>query len=125
MRSAVYITRAQHWPFESRERSLIFKSEWLAYVQSDSELKLVKFMEGEVEGTRQIVRVAVADTYEWIAHPTRTGRRVPATFEYNRGGIIVRAPDPDVLRKAAQVAAALGARVIGDDDVILGEGGAI
>jgi len=121
MQYAAYITRAEHWSFENRERSPISRSEWLAHVKGDQELELMKFVGCKQPQTGKVVLVAVCDTYEWIAHPMRSGRQSPATFEFNRGGVIVRCPDADLLRKALQIAAALSANVIGDDDRVLGE----
>jgi hypothetical protein len=60
-------------------------------------------------------------TWQWIAHPDGANRLVPRTFEYNRGGVIVRAPDPALLRKAVAVARALDAKVIGDDGEVTGD----
>jgi hypothetical protein len=121
MRYAVYITRADHWWFECRERAPIAESEWLAYASSDPELREMQSMPGIRCDTGEVLRVPVQNYWEWLAHPSACDSMHPRTFEYNRGGIIVRAPDSELLRKALGVARALEAKVMGDDDEILGD----
>jgi hypothetical protein len=58
------------------------------------------------------VRMPLGDGWwVWTGHPL--GRSVG--FQYLRAGILIRDPDEEGLRKAGDVAAALGARVIVDD----------
>jgi hypothetical protein len=121
MRYTVYITRAEHWSFDARERRPISEVEWRAYAETDAELQpllaLPCFdMTGKVVGS-----IPVEKTWEWVAHPRGADPVMPKTFEYNRGGVIVRAPDPELLRKAVAVAGALNARVIGDDERVIGD----
>jgi hypothetical protein len=122
MRYAVYITRAAHWPFEDREREPIAETEWLAYAEGDRELRPLHSVPCFDCDTGELVgQVRVEKTWEWTAHPhgAKVVTRGRPTFEYNRGGVIVRAPDAALLHKTLLVAAALKANVIGDDDVIV------
>jgi hypothetical protein len=122
MRYAVYITRAEHWSFEARERRPISEAEWGAYASTDVELRLLRSLPCFDSRTRKEVgHVPVEKTWEWIAHPRGVDAARPRTFEYNRGGVVVRAPDAELLRKAVAVAGALGARVIGDDEQVIGD----
>ena len=125
MRYAVYITRAEHWSFEDRERRPIPEAEWIAYAESDAELSVLREMPCWDLATGKTIRqVPIEKTWKWIAHPRSVDPKRPPTFEYNRGGIIVRAPDTALLRKAIDIAGALSARVIWDDDQIVGGPGA-
>jgi hypothetical protein len=120
MQYAVYITRAEHWSFEDRERQPISEAEWLAYAQCDAELRpLLALRCFDFATGKPLSSIPVEKTWEWIGHTRGVDALKPKTFEHNRGGIIVRAPDQELLRKAVLVAGALGARVIGDDDRII------
>jgi hypothetical protein len=123
MRYAFYITRAQHWSFEARERHPISEAEWSAYAQTDAELHpLLSLPYFDARTGQEVGQVPVAKTWEWIGHPRAGSKSVTRqSFEYNRGGIIVRAPDSELLRKAVAVARAFGARVIGDDDQVISD----
>jgi hypothetical protein len=125
MRYAVYITRAEHWSFEERERQPILEAEWIAYATDDAELSVLPEMPcWDLATGKALWQVPVEKTWKWIAHPCGVDLRKPPTFEYNRGGIIVRAPDSALLQKAISVAGALNARVIWDDDQVVGGPGA-
>ena len=120
MRYAVYITRAQHWSFEARQRRPISDAEWRAYAESDPELRPLPALPCFDSDTGNVLRaIPVAATWEWTAHPRGVDAARPMTFEYDRGGIIVRSPDPQLLRKTVSVARALGARAIGDDGHVI------
>jgi len=117
---AAYITRADHWSFESRERVPISRAEWLAYVANDSELQpIVSFPAYDVRTGVKVFDAPAEGHWEWIAYSKKHDKQ--AGFEYLRGGIVVRGPDAEVLRKAISIARTLGARVIGDDDEVFGE----
>lgn len=114
MRYAVYITRADHWSFEASECLPISEAEWSTYAGTDAELRTLLSLPCFNARTRKEVgQVPVEKMSEWIA-----------LFEYNRGGIIVRALDPELLRKAVTVADTLGARVFGEDEQVIGDAAA-
>jgi hypothetical protein len=122
MRYAVYITRAEHWSFEARERRPITEAEWRAYAETDAELRpLLTLPCFDFRTGKKVGDSPVEKTWEWIAHPRGVDSERPRTFEYNRGGVIVRAPDAELLRKTVAVAGALEAIVIGDDERIIGD----
>jgi hypothetical protein len=111
---AVHITRADHWSFEDRERVPITQAEWLAYVVADPEFHY--FTPNRlITETGFVFEVLPADEgyWEWLAYSQRPAKL--ALFQYLRGGIIVRAPDAEVLGKASAVAATLGAKVLSDE----------
>jgi hypothetical protein len=125
MRYAVYITRAEHWSFEARERRPISEGEWRAYAGSDSELRPLLWETCVDPKTgKKDLRMPVDRTWEWIADPIIVNPQRPRTFEYNRGGVIVRAPDSELLGKALAVARALSANLIGDDEEVIGDSAA-
>jgi hypothetical protein len=113
--TAVYITRADHWSFEDRERVPITEDEWLAYVAVDPEFRSVNTTTAVNRETGEVIQVSLTGEgyWEWVGYSRRRERI--ATFQYNRGGVIVRAPDAEILGKAEDVAASLAARVLSDD----------
>jgi hypothetical protein len=117
MKYAVYITRGDHWSFESRERFPILESEWLAYLASDEDFRPAKPVEARpVNGIGKSFSVELKDHWEWTGHPL-AGSAIP-TFQFLRAGLIVRAPDSYTLAKAKQVAEALKARIISDEEEV-------
>ncbi|CAN5347462.1 hypothetical protein BH10PLA2_BH10PLA2_11330 [soil metagenome] len=114
-RGAFYITRADHWSFEARERVPISKDEWLAYVACDPDFQPIDTEPAVNQETGEVIEFSLAGQglWEWTVYSRR--RDMIATFQYNRGGIIVRAPDSEILSKAKAVAAALRARALSDD----------
>ena len=100
----VHITRAEDW-LES-EQTPISLPDWIAYAKSDPEFRLDGFAEAENGLRYDNVGLAV-----WTAHSS--GR--PVWFDPTEGRVVVKNPDEEILRKMAAVAAALKARVLGDD----------
>ena len=117
MRHAVYITRAEHWSFESRERVPITEPEWLTYLASDTEFQPAAPARAvPLAGTGPTFVIERPKCWEWLGHPLAPAEM--PTFQYLRGGLIVCAPDDHTLRKACAVAQALQARVISDEEEI-------
>lgn len=117
MQYAVYITRAEHWSFEYRERIPIAEAEWLAYVASDPEFRLaIPKYAVPISGSGPKILIEMPGLWEWTGHPAPPGE-LP-TFQYLRAGLIVRAPDEHTLQKAREVARALQARVFSDEEEV-------
>jgi len=96
MQFAAYITRADDWPFEARERFPIAEAEWAAYLAGDPEFRPAGpgwgFWRDAAGGPP--VRVPLAAEpghWTWAAHPRYP--EVQPDFQYLRAGVIVRAPD--------------------------------
>ena len=98
-----HITRAESWT--EGERSPITAEEWLGYVASDPELKLAGY-----NGPHFAL---------WQGK----SRHPEAWFDWYRGCITTKNPDPPLIAKALEIARRLRARVVGDDgEVYLPEG---
>jgi hypothetical protein len=90
----LHITRRKDW---CNEGSDITAEEWLAYVATDSQLRL------DSTSKRHSVTMDIKCQYPdpWL--------------EWSEGCIYTKNPDEPILAKMLQIASALGARVQGDD----------
>lgn len=95
----IHISRSPGYHFEN-EGHEIPEEEWRRCVQGDPELRI----DGKLGPSFAI----------WSG-PCKHGE---AWFEWYKGNISTKNPDPAILRKAIAMAAALGARVQGDDGEI-------
>jgi hypothetical protein len=135
MNYAVWITRGEHWWFESRDLAPLSEFEWQEYVEGDQEfLAVTRMFEFCPDKPFKVVATECKRYYVWTAHSRYRAdwqEKMAAAdgeksflelseeqwfFEYNRNGILVKRPDSEVLEKAKRVAQELCARVIGDDD---------
>ncbi len=91
----VHITRKKFWADEAG--SVITAEEWLAYVARDPQLRL------DPQSKRHSVTLDIQSQYPdpWL--------------EWFEGDIYSKNPDEAIRTKMLQIAAALGARVQGDD----------
>jgi len=97
----LHITRKENW--WDRVGPAISLDEWAAYVESDPDLK----QDWENSG-RENVR--------FVTHPAQC----PIWWRGDLGEIYTKNPDTLVVTKLVEIAKALAARVIGDDDEIYG-----
>ena len=87
-------------------------AEWREYVASDPELDLTGVAEAETpDGTLRYENPSLAC---WRGHPGRQ----PVWFDFRDGQVVVKNPDEPTIEKMLVVAAALRARVQGDDGEI-------
>lgn len=59
MRYAVYITRANHWSFEHRDRDPIAETEWFNYAANDPEFRPIVSLPGRMAESRTEIDVKV------------------------------------------------------------------
>jgi hypothetical protein len=107
----LHITRAPHWT--ESEAYAITLDEWLAYVASDSEMRLDNFAEAEVGG--DVLRYDNDGLAVWLAYSGHSVGGNMAWFDYRGGRIVVKSPDREIVGKLVRIAQALGAQVIGDE----------
>jgi hypothetical protein len=117
MASVIYITRAEHWSFEYREKAPIAEKEWLQYVREDPEFRPVTTLPGTIPGTDQPCLYYLDGCWAWSESPRDGTNR--GLFQYYRNGIAVRDPNDEELAKAIDVARALNAVVIRDTGEVL------
>jgi len=108
----VHITRAKEW-YDS-EKSPITLEEWHAYLTSDPEMRLDGYAEATTpEGAT--IRIESEGLAVWTRHSGNGLDGNMAWFDYRNGQIVVNNPDDEILDKMKAIAAALHARVIGDE----------
>ena len=108
----LHITRANEW-FEACE-SPIELQEWLAYIESDDEMRLDGFSEAKVKG-KVVLRYENEGLAVWTAYSQLSEDGTGAWFDYQNGCIVVKNPDEEMIAKMKAIAAHFTARVIGDD----------
>lgn len=121
MAYSVHLTRkATSWASTS-DPAAISLAEWTSYVDSDPELVYADFSRSNRES--QLDDPEVAATCVWV-RPARQARQgVPTFFRFEHDHISVADPDPPTLDKLLLIAQVLHARVQGDDNTYLDEGG--
>jgi hypothetical protein len=102
----IHITRSRDWSDIPPDKQ-ITGQEWLHYVAKDPQLKLAGY------------------NGEYFAIWSGKSRHGEAWFDWSRGRVHTKNPDPAVLAKAIEIARALGARVIGDEGETYLPGGQI
>ena len=113
----LHITRREHWAEEETED--ISFDEWVTYVNNDRELNLTN---------RYDIKIGSETWFhnspgfcEWNAHPTKKQPNEKPWFSYWKGCIDTKNPDTPTIGKMIQIAAALNAKVLGDDGEIYTE----
>ena len=105
----VHITRANH--YGESDSNPITLEEWIAYARSDAELRFEGGVAEAVSPKGEKIRIKTPGRTHW----TRPGTGDSVWFHHGQGRVSVRHPDRGTLVKMFQVAAALAARVRGDD----------
>jgi hypothetical protein len=107
----VHITRAEEWS-RSKEHPITL-DEWLAYVDSDAEMRLDGFAEVTTPSAERL-RIEARGIAVWTAY-SRHSNGATAWFSHRSHKVTVTNPDAEVISKMARIAAALGAHVQGDE----------
>jgi hypothetical protein len=108
----VHITRRENW-FD-REGPAISLGEWTSVVRNDPEMRLDSYAEARV-GEGRILRVNSEGLSVWTAYSGHEKDGNVAWFDLSHGNIVVKNPDPEILRKMYAIAHQLSAKVQGDD----------
>jgi hypothetical protein len=116
----VHITRKQHWSDEDGEQ--ITLAEWLAVVEVDASMRLDGHAEAHLAGDA-VLRVESEGLSVWTGWSGHGKAGGMAWFDYWRGSIAVKNPDPEILRKMWELAQALSAQVQGDEGELYGPSG--
>lgn len=118
----VHITRKANWLDD--EGPAISLEEWKSYIASDPDMRLDGYAEAPV-GNGHVLRVEDEGLAVWTAHPNNGVNHNMAWFHPSSGGIAAKNPDAAILRKMYEIAQALGARVVGDEEEEYGPDGEI
>jgi len=118
----VHITRRENWFEEAGPE--IELSEWLKLVESDSEMRLDGYAEAPLKDG-DVLRVEESGLSTWTAYSRHGRDQGKAWFSFSSGNIIVKNPDPEILRKMWQLSKPLSARVQGDDGELYDQDGEV
>jgi hypothetical protein len=107
----LHITRAAHWT-ESDSQPITL-DEWLGYIASDPEMSLDNYAEAQVGN--EVLRYDNEGLAVWTAYSGHGLAGNMAWFDYQRGSVVVKNPDEEIIRKMKQIAQQLHASVIGEE----------
>ena len=104
----LHIVRQNNWDDEEEESNISLE-EWLQYIATDKELELTNGYEDILKNWQDSLGFC-----EWTEHPQSDVGTVP-WFSFDYGSITGKYPDDYTIMKMIQIAAALNAKVQGDD----------
>jgi len=102
----VHVHRAEEW-YEA-EGTPITLEEWQAYVEASPDLRMDDFAEAETTDGA-LIRTEQEGIAVWTAHGQSPW------FTWFEGAVVIKNPDEAMLRRAHEIASALGGRVQGDE----------
>ena len=108
----LHIVRQNDWE-DYEEESNISIEEWLAYVQTDTELELTNGYQLKFPGHEHLFQSAPGFC-NWTGHSTKTGDDKP-WLDYGHGSISAKYPDDETIKKMLFIANKLNGKVRGDD----------
>ena len=108
----LHITRTDDW-FDGEETPIEL-DEWLAYIESDAEMRLDGYAEAKVEG-EAVLRYENDGLAVWTAYSQLPEDGAGAWFDFRGGNIVVKNPDEEIIAKMKLIAADFSARVVGDE----------
>ena len=115
----VHITRKENWFDEGSDIAL---EEWLDVVRSDAEMRLDGHAEATV-GEGAVLRMEDPSMSVWVGYSQHGQQGNMAWLWHNRGNVMAKNPDEEILRKMSRIAGRLSAKVQGDEGELYGEDG--
>lgn len=109
----VYITRAENWVDAEEEQPITLEA-WLAYAQSDPEMRVDDRAEARTPDG-EVIAFNSAGLAVWTAYSKDGQGGNHAWFDLQGGCVVVKNPDAEILRKMSRVATHFNARVQGDE----------
>ena len=111
----VHITRRQSW-FDKGGHEISL-AEWTTVVATDPEMRLDGYAETTL-GNGQLLQIENAGLVVWTAYSGHGKDGNMAWFGFWNGNVVVKNPDPEILRKMYRIAQCLSAKVQGDEGEI-------
>lgn len=115
----VHITRKENWFDEGPEISV---AEWIDVVHADAELRNDGYAEAAL-GDGSVLRVDDPSLSVWHTYSKHQPDGNMAWLWHSNGNVVAKNPDAEILRKMAQIAQRLSAKVQGDEGEIYGGDG--
>ena len=116
----IHITRKQDW-FEDEPQ--ISAEEWSAYIASDPSMRLDGYAEASTPDG--VLRYENDGLAVWIGYSRHGAGGNMAWFDFRNGDVVIKNPDPEILKKMWSVAQALKAKVQGDEGETYGADGEV
>lgn len=111
----IHITRKEYWADENG--TPITLEEWLAYVETDPEMRSDGYAEAK-SPDGSVIRVDNPGIAVWTAWSQHSEGGGMAWFSHFEDCVSMKNPDNEVLKKMYQMAEALNAKVQGDEGEI-------
>ncbi|HMR81749.1 MAG TPA: hypothetical protein PKE30_01405 [Niabella sp.] len=105
----IHITRQENW-FDEDESKKISLDEWKDFLLNDAEMRLANFAEATAT-----IRVESDGLAVWTKYSGNGLDGNLAWFDYNKGNIICKNPDNEIINKILIIAKQLDAKVQGDE----------
>ena len=102
----LHVIRGEEW----WERGEIPAEEWRMAVDAADDLRMTGFVDTRTPAGATL-RFTNPLLVEWSGHPSR----VAVQFNFDRGQVVVKDPDPPTIARLLALATTLDARVQGDD----------
>jgi len=114
----VYIVRQNDYNNIEEESNISLK-EWVDYINSDPELELTGGLQLDMPILLDVTDIPYpleerTGYCEWMGHPRADADTIP-WFDFQYNNIVTEYPDKHTIGKMIKIAAALNARVRGDD----------
>lgn len=114
----IHITRQQNW-FDEDETKHISLKEWTDFVAADPDMRLDNYAEATTTNG-DTIRVESEGLSVWTKYSGNGLNDNYAWFDYNRGNIVCKNPDDEIIHKMLDIAEQLQAKVQGDEGEVYG-----
>lgn len=118
----IYITRRKDWFTEDGPD--ISLHEWIDLVHVDDQMRLDGYAEATT-GNGDVIRVQQKSMAVWLKYSRHEANGNMAWLSHERGNVVAKNPDEEILRKMWRVAQVLSAKVQGEESEIYGAEGRV
>ena len=109
----IRITRQENW-FDDNAKNRISLEEWKDFLSGDPEMRIDNSAEAKTK-SNEIIRAESEGLSVWTKYSGNGLDRNFAWFDYNKGNIVCKNADEEIITKMLDIANRLNAKVQGDD----------
>ena len=109
----LHITRQENW-FDEDNNKKISLDEWKGFLLADLEMRLDNFAEATTP-SGETIKVEIDGLSVWTKYSGNGLDGNFAWFDYNKGNIVCKNPDNEIINKMLIIAEQLDAKVQGDE----------